>query len=125
MTDEMQTQAPLMSDPGGDGWAAEPRVSQAEISLYGDHAAIVRLLGQAAVDSGNAYSLACKRVAEEYLNNEDDRLVYVEVVTQAWNLHQQAVAVHRTVADKALAQRLRVQERIDDDRGAALTSGLG
>lgn len=125
MTDETQTDAPVISDPGGVGWPAEPRVTQAEISLYGDHAAIVRLLGQAAVDSGNAYALASKRVVDMY-PNEENEAVYRDIVTESWGLHRSAVEVHREVADRALAQRRRVQEKVDrQDRGEALTSGLG
>src|SRR5258706_15975540 len=63
---------PRIVDPGGEGWAQEPKVTSAELLLYGDRAGVVRLLGQGAVAAGDAYSLACKRAQEPSFVSEEE-----------------------------------------------------
>lgn len=119
LAEPLQDGTPKLIDPGEGGWASEPKVTTAESLLYGNHAGIVRLLGQAAVDTGNAYSLACKRIQTSHAPENDEQ--YEEAVQRTWQLYTTARTTHRLVAEKAIATRA----RCDDRESLALTSGLG
>lgn len=113
---------PKLIDPGAGGWAPEPKVTTAELLLYGNHAGIVRLLGQAAVDAGNAYSLACQR-DQSATGFEAESGDFLEAsIGSTWSLYKQARSTHRKVAEESIAAR---RTLLDEKESSALTSGLG
>lgn len=97
VAERLENGAPKLIDPGRRGWAQEPKVTTAELLLYGDHAGIVRLLGQAAVDAGDAYSLACKAA------QETEGEAGPESIGLTWQLYLTARRTHREIAESAIA----------------------
>lgn len=103
--------APRLVSLGEDQmWAPEPKVTQAELLLYGASASTVRLLGQAATSAADAFSIACKKragwddVPEEHADAE---LVAVldTAVQQTWAAYQHARHAYAVVAGDALVRQ--------------------
>lgn len=104
---------PRIVDPGGEGWAQEPKVTSAELLLYGDRAGVVRLLGQGAVAAGDAYSLACKRAQEpSFVPDKEATKALQEAIQRAWSLYCEALEAHRDEAKAAIEDR-RFSHEID------------
>lgn len=98
-THESDGHAPRIINPGEGGWAPEPKVTQAELLLYGEFAGPVRLLGQAVTAAQDAYSLVCKHAREA---STVDEPVHNAAVTATYALYEQALAAHRETARKAI-----------------------
>lgn len=108
----LRREAPRIADPGGAGWPTEPKVTDAERLLYGEFAEIVRRLGEAAVAASHAYSFACKRdqdrppvpaKSESDPATQEDEAAYRETIQATFQLYENARAVHREIAQKAVA----------------------
>lgn len=104
MTTEAQD-VPRMVDPGEAGYALEPKVSAAEVLLYGDLAGIVRRLGEAAVAIQDAYSLSCKHniTHEEQVmtGTRLSREVLDNAVRRTWALYEDVQGAYREIAGQA------------------------
>lgn len=122
-TIDPQTTVPRILDPGAAGWADEPKVTAAERQLFGDLAGAVRLLGQAAVASQDAYSLTCKHSHDVYSAPSPESDASDEAITATWALYELAAATHRQIAERAVSlQRLFAERRYksqDSDEGTS------
>lgn len=104
--------APVLTDPGAEGWPAPPKVQPAEVAMFGELAEVVRLAGLAAVNASDAYALACKTFNELLplgvtvgdQPEPPEETFYREVVQVTWQGCENARATYREVAEKAIAR---------------------
>lgn len=106
--------APVLLNPGEGGWAEEPKVTPAERQLFGDLAGVVRLLGQAAVATQDAYSLTCKHSHDVAYAPSPEDTAYGEAIKATYQLFENAAAVHREIAEKAVALQRQFAARMHE-----------
>lgn len=100
MTDDAA--APRIIDPGATGWAPEPKVTQAELLLYGEYAGAVRMLGQGAAALQDGYSLVCRQLADLPVADIDE--LSRSMINAAYSAYSTAVNVHRAIAHDVLGR---------------------
>ena len=93
-------------------WADEPKVTQAELLLYGDYAGAVRMIGQAAAAAADAFSLVCKQLDKTAPTSvPEEGTEYTawrqDLMETAYAAYLEVIRAHRKIAGMVL-------ERLDD-----------